>query len=76
VTSGSVTLNFLPSTWTGGTPTTAYVVTASTGAQCQSATTSCTFSGLASGSSVSFIVVAQNAAGNSPPSLPITVTVP
>ncbi len=72
---GTVTVNWVAPSWVGGSPITNYIVAASTGTQCQSASTSCTVTGLTSGTSVTFVVVAQNAAGNSPASVPVTLTV-
>lgn len=48
----------------GGSPVTSYVVTASTGQTCASATTTCTFTGLADGA-IQFSVTATNSVGTS-----------
>jgi len=72
---GTVTVNWVAPSWIGGSAISNYLVAASNGATCQSTSTSCTFTGLTSGSTVSVMVVAQNAAGNSPASLPVSLTV-
>lgn len=72
---GTVTVSWTAPSWIGGSAITNYLVTASNGTTCQSTSASCTFTGLTSGSSLSFVVAAQNAAGNSPASLPVSLTV-
>ena len=72
---GTVTVSWVAPSWIGGSAITNYLVAASNGATCQSTSTSCTFTGLTSGSTLSVMVVAQNAAGNSPASLPVSLTV-
>lgn len=62
---GSAIVNWNAPTSNGGATITGYTVTASTGQTCTSATTSCIVSGLTSGASYTFTVVATNSVGNS-----------
>ena len=66
-----VTVSWTPPTDDGGATITGYTATAAPGGQtCTTSTTSCTVEGLTNGQPYTFIVVATNAVGDSPASLP------
>lgn len=61
----------------GGSPITSYTATASPGgATCTTTSTSCVITGLDAGTAYSITVKASNAVGSSPPSAPVSVTLP
>ena len=70
----SLTVSWAPPTWTGNSPLLAYRVTAQPGgASCQSASTSCTVTGLSASTVYSIVVQAVNSAGTGPISSPLTL---
>lgn len=70
-------VSWTASSVTGGAAITGYTVTSAPGAfTCTTTSTSCTVHGLANGTSYTFTVTANNAAGSSAPSVPTSSIVP